>query len=226
MRVGQAGGYSAAFVAMQGLGIMSERAIAAQPLSAEPGSGKGVRVVVLGAGIAGLVAAYELRALGYNCTLLEARERPGGRNWTVRGGDKVVFTDGTTQNCEWGPGYYQNAGPARLPSIHPTILNYCKKLGVELQVEVNMSRSALLQNDAANGGKPVVMRQAVNDTRGHVSELLMKSVDQGFLDSDLSKVDKIACCRFCASMALWMRRANTAGATVQAIRRCQARAMR
>jgi monoamine oxidase len=144
----------------------------------------------------------------------------------VRGGDKVVFTDGTTQNCEWGPGYYQNAGPARLPSIHPTILNYCKKLGVELQVEVNMSRSALLQNDAANGGKPVVMRQAVNDTRGHVSELLMKSVDQGFLDSDLSKVDKIACCRFCASMALWMRRANTAGATVQAIRRCQARAMR
>ncbi len=190
MRVGQAGGYSAAFVAMQGLGIMSERAIAEPPLSAEPGSGKGVKVVVLGGGIAGLVAAYELRALGYDCTLLEARERPGGRNWTVRGGDKVAFTDGTTQSCEWDLGHYQNAGPARLPSIHPTILNYCKKLGVELQVEVNMSRSALLQNDAANGGKPIVMRQAVNDTRGHVSELLMKSVDQGFLDSDLSKEDK------------------------------------
>ncbi len=190
MRVGQAGGYSAAFVAMQGMGLMPDRAARAATLDAAPGSGKGLKVVILGGGIAGLVSAYELRALGYECTVLEARERPGGRNWTVRPGDKVVFTDGTTQACEWDQGHYQNFGPARLPSIHPTILAYCKKLGVELQVEVNMSNSAFLQNDAANGGKPVVMRQAVNDTRGHVSELLMKSVHQGALDADMSKEDR------------------------------------
>ena len=63
LRVGQAGGYSATFLAMQGLGLMQpSRAVA--PLLAAPGSGKGVRVVVLGGGIAGLVAAYELHALG------------------------------------------------------------------------------------------------------------------------------------------------------------------
>ncbi len=189
LRVGQAGGYGAAFLAMQGLGfIQSSRAFAA-PL-AEAGSGKGVRVVVLGAGIAGLVAAYELRALGYECTLLEARSRPGGRNWTVRGGDIVELTDGTKQRCEWEKGQYQNFGPGRLPSVHPNMLRYCRKLGVEMQVEVNMSRSGFLQNDDANGGKPIVMRQAENDTRGYVSELLAKCVQQGALDQEISGEDR------------------------------------
>lgn len=190
LRVGQAGGYSATFLAMQGLGLIQPSRAVAEPLAA-PASGKGVRVVVLGGGIAGLVTAYELRALGYNCTLLEARSRPGGRNWTVRPGDVVQLTDGTNaQRCVWDAGHYQNFGPARLPSIHPTILGYCKKLGVELQVEVNMSRSAFLQNDKANDGKPVVMRQAVNDTRGYVSELLAKCVSNGGLDQELSADDR------------------------------------
>ena len=190
-RVGQAGGFSAAFLAMQGMGLMEARGeIRAESVAAEAGSGKGVKVVVLGGGIAGLVAAYELRALGYTCTVLEARERPGGRNYTVRGGDTVVLDGVAAQTCAWDEGHYQNMGPARLPSIHPNVLGYCKKLGVELQVEVNMTNSAFLQNDAANGGKPVVMRQAVNDTRGHVSELLAKSVKQGALDADVTAADK------------------------------------
>ncbi len=189
-RVGQAGGYSAAFLTMQGLGLMEAQPAPSQPVQAAAGSGKGTRVVVLGGGIAGLVSAYELSALGYQVTVLEARERPGGRNYSVRGADKVVFLDGSTQTCSWETGHYQNFGPARLPSIHPTILGYCKKLGVELQVEVNMTNSAFLQNDAANSGKPVVLRQAVNDTRGHVSELLMKSVKQGALDSEMAPEDR------------------------------------
>ena len=189
LRVGQAGGYSATFLAMQGLGLVQPSRAVAAPLAA-PASGKGVRVAVLGAGIAGLVAAYELRALGYDCTLLEARGRPGGRNWTVRSGDTVEFIDGTKQRCEWGEGQYQNFGPARLPSIHPTMLGYCRKLGVEMQVEVNMSRSAFLQNDNANGGEPIVMRQAENDTRGYVSELLAKCVQQGALDQEISSEDR------------------------------------
>lgn len=189
MRVAQAGGYRATFLAMQGLGFIQPEPAFAAPLAA-PASGKGVRVVILGGGIAGLVAAYELRELGYECTLLEARSRPGGRNWTVRNGDTITFTDGTKQHCNWDSNNYQNFGPARLPSIHPTMLGYCRKLGVELQVEVNMSRSAFLQNDNANNGKPIVMRQAVNDTRGYVSELLSKCVQQGALDQELSGDDR------------------------------------
>jgi monoamine oxidase len=189
-RVGQAGGYSATVIAMQSLGLMPAKALEAPNFAAAPGTGNGIKVVILGGGIAGLVAAYEMKALGYDCTVLEARERPGGRNWSVRGGDKIVFTDGTTQTCEFDAGHYQNVGPARLPSVHKTILGYCKKLGVELQVEVNTSRSSFLQNDAANGGKPVIQRQAINDTRGHVSELLMKCMNKGALDQEMDKTDR------------------------------------
>ena len=189
-QVGQAGGFSATVLAMQSLGMMPAKAETPVSFAAEAGTGKGVKVVVLGGGIAGLVAAYEMQALGYDVTLLEARERPGGRNWSVRGGDTVTFVDGSTQTCSWEPGNYQNFGPARLPSVHTTILGYCKKLGVELQVEVNTSRSSYLQNDAANGGKPVVQRQAINDTRGHVSELLMKCVNGGSLDAEMNKDDR------------------------------------
>ncbi len=77
---------------------------------------------------------------------------------------------------------YWNAGAARLPSHHQTILGYCRELGVPLEVEVNTSRGALLVNPAANGGRPVEMRQAVNDTRGAISELLGKAVNRGALD--------------------------------------------
>jgi len=188
--VGQAGGFSAAFVAMQGLGLMPARAEAAPPLNIPPGSGKGISVAILGGGIAGLVAAYELNSLGFDCKLLEARIRPGGRSWTVRTGDSVIFTDGTVQRCDWESGHYQNFGPARLPSIHTTILGYCRRFGVAMEVEVNSSRSTMLQNDAANGGKPMVQRQVINDTRGHVSELLSKCIAQGALNGDLSAEDR------------------------------------
>ena len=189
-RVGQAGGFSAAFIAMQSLGLAPTSHAHAQTVSAAPNVGKGTSVVVLGGGIAGLVAAYELRSLGFSVVVLEARERPGGRNYTVRPGDTIALNDGSKQQCDWEATHYQNFGPARLPSIHPTILSYCRKLGVELQVEVNSTRSSYLQNDAANGGKPVVQRRVVNDTRGHVSELLMKSVQGGALDQDVSAQDK------------------------------------
>jgi len=190
MRVGQAGGYSAAFLTMQGMGLTPLRAEMPLPLAVAPGTGKGVKVVILGGGIAGLVAAYEMKALGYDCTLLEARERPGGRNWSVRGGDKVIFIDGATQTCAFEPGHYQNVGPARLPSVHRTMLDYCRKLGVQLEVEINTSRSSFLQNDAANGGNPVVQRQVINDTRGHVSELLAKCIAKGSLDQELTAEDR------------------------------------
>ena len=190
MRVGQAGGYSAAFTTMQSLGLMPMKATPAEAIAAAPGSGKGIRLVIAGAGIGGLVAAYEAKKLGYDVTLLEARSRPGGRNFSARKGSKVEFVDGETQTCTWDDGNYQNMGPGRLPSVHGTILGYCRELNVPLEVEVNTSRSTFLQNDNAYGGKPVVQRKAVNDTRGHVSELLSKSISSGALDQELTKEDR------------------------------------
>jgi monoamine oxidase len=189
-RVGQAGGYAATFATMQSLGLLPMKGLHAEPIRAEAGSGKGTKVVVGGAGIGGLGSAAELKKLGYDVTLLEARERPGGRNWSGRKGTVIEFIDGTKQTIEWEEGNYQNLGPARLPSTHWTMLGYCRELGVPLEVEINTSRSTLLQNDKANGGVPIPQRKAINDTRGHVSELLSKCVSQGGLDAEITAEDR------------------------------------
>ena len=188
-QVGRAGGFTAAFSTMQLLGLMPTKAEAKPELKMDRNRGQGVHVVVLGAGIAGLAAAWELRRHGFACTVLEARERPGGRNWTVRRGSKIELNDGSVQTCTFDEGNYQNVGPARLPSVHGTMLSYCKELGVKLEVEVNTSRSTLLQDDAIHGGVPLEQRQVINDTRGQVSELLDKCIVGGALDKELSSDD-------------------------------------
>src|SRR5580693_3476033 len=188
-QVAGAGGYRATYLTMQAMGLLGTAAVA-EPLQLEKGSAHGTKVVILGAGVAGLSAAYELGRAGYDVAVLEARDRVGGRNWTIRRGTRIEMTDGTRQVCEFDPEMYWNSGPARIPSAHQAVLGYCKELGVALEVEINTSRGARLYNPAANGGKPVEMRQAHNDTRGAVSELLGKALNRGALDQELTAQDK------------------------------------
>jgi len=61
--------------------------------------GRGGAVAKPGGGIAGLTTAYELGKAGYKVTILEARMRPGGRNWTVRGGTEETDLNGITQRA-------------------------------------------------------------------------------------------------------------------------------
>jgi monoamine oxidase len=131
-RVPEMGGYSAAFSAMNTLGLMPGAGESVLP-KLELNFGGGKSVVVLGAGIADLGAAYELHKAGFKVMLLEARNRPGGRDWTVRAGSKVEFTDGFAQNCTWSDGSYKNVGPARIPSIHTNLSNAAKNLACPLR---------------------------------------------------------------------------------------------
>src|ERR1700704_6484275 len=163
--VASAGGYRATYLTMQAMGLIGVAA-EAEPLALEKGTAHGTKVVVLGAGVAGLSAAYELGKAGYDVTVLEARDRVGGRNWTIRRGAKLDMTDASRQVCEFDSDLYWNSGPARLPSHPQAVLGYCGGFGAPREVEVNPSRGALLLNPAANGGKPIEMRQAINDARG------------------------------------------------------------
>ena len=54
--------------------------------AAKPSALSGVSVLVAGAGLAGLTAAYDLAAMGAAVTVVEARDRVGGRVWTIRDG--------------------------------------------------------------------------------------------------------------------------------------------
>ncbi|KAJ6445382.1 Amidase [Purpureocillium lavendulum] len=52
-----------------------------------------VDVVVIGAGLSGLKAAYEVQQAGYSCAVVEARDRVGGKTWSSDRTDKGKFVD-------------------------------------------------------------------------------------------------------------------------------------
>src|SRR5690349_4938813 len=123
-QVGAVGGAGAMYLAMEALGLAIPTPAGAENFKVPAGSGKGRSVVILGAGIAGLVSAYGLQKAGYRVTVLEARDRIGGRAWTLRGGDRIVQTGRPDQIATFDPGLYFNSGAARLPSTHRLILSY------------------------------------------------------------------------------------------------------
>lgn len=77
------------------------------------------KVIILGAGMSGLVAAYELTQLGHEVVILEARMRPGGRVHTLH----EPFSDGL----------YAEAGAARIPDNHDLTLKYVKAFELPLE---------------------------------------------------------------------------------------------
>ncbi|GAB4383667.1 MAG: flavin monoamine oxidase family protein [Elainellaceae cyanobacterium] len=189
--VGRAGGAAAVFTTMKAMGLLPSAARGAERPNLPMGSGTGTKVVILGAGIAGMTAAYELSKAGYDCTILEALDRSGGRCWTIRGGDTIEETD-SSQTCAFDSAdhLYLNPGPARIPYHHQGLLGYCKEFGVPLEVIVNENRAAYFQDDAAFGGQAVLNRRVINDSRGYIAELLAKAVSQNALDQEISLTDK------------------------------------
>ena len=138
----------------------------------------------------GLTAAYELSKAGFDCRILEANYRAGGRNYTARQGDFIEQEGMPRQICLFDEGQYLNTGPGRIPYHHQALLEYCRDFSVELQVYVMENRAALFQNPDAFAGKSVANRRVANDTRGYISEMLAKVVNKGSLDKEMTTDDK------------------------------------
>lgn len=145
------------------------------------------RVIVLGGGVAGLATAYELGLIGYDCTVLEARSRPGGRNWTIRAGTEETELGGEKQVCRFDAGLFINGGPMRIAHHHATTLAYCREFGIPLVVFPNTNEAAYLYRE---GFPRVRLREVRSDWRGYTAELLAKVVRQGQLDTALSADDR------------------------------------
>lgn len=195
-RVGATGGAGAMFATMGALGLApsaeATTKVPFQPPQASDFRLRGraaAKVVVLGAGVAGLAAAYELGKAGYQVTILEAQDRVGGRNRTLRGGDRLTEIGGATQRIGFSGDTYMNAGPARIAQWMTT-MDYCRELGVPLEVFTNSNAEAYLYNESSGMKAPVKWRTAKADVFGYISELLAKATDQGALDQRLTSTDK------------------------------------
>lgn len=200
--LGMVCGATAVYGAMEGLGLIASPANA-EPLDFVPPQAGDVprsrdgapKVAILGAGTAGLTAAYELGKAGYDCHILEARDRPGGRAKTIRRGDRLTDTDGVTQVCQFDKGQYYNAGPHRIPSHHVT-LDYCRELGVPIEPMINANAQGFYYHENTPNtdhgelaSTTVTHRVAKADVYGYISELLVHAVDQGALDDLLTASD-------------------------------------
>jgi monoamine oxidase len=75
-------------------------------------------VVIVGAGLAGLVAAFELKRQGHRPVVLEAQNRVGGRVYTLR---------------SFATGMYAEAGAMRIPRAHDLTMAYCELFGLEMR---------------------------------------------------------------------------------------------
>lgn len=185
--IGVAGGSSLMLNAMTTMGHALP-----SPYTGPPqldGAPQGARVLVLGAGLAGMVAAYELRRAGYQVQILEYQNRAGGRCWTLKGGDSFEEMGGYSQTCEFSEGQYINIGPWRIPHHHRAVLDYCQRLGVQLEVFVQENQNAYLHSTTAFDGRPQRYREVFSDYIGSVSELLAKAVDRDRLGQAISRED-------------------------------------
>ena len=186
--IGTAAGSAMMYQAMGELGYAAESGYAG-PVKLS-GDVKGATVLVLGGGVAGLTAALEMRDAGYKVQLLEYQNRPGGRSWSIRGGDTVTELGGFTQKCQFDSGFYINPGPMRIPHHHYALMDYCRRLNVALEPFNIVNYNAYIHNSKAFGGKPKRYREVQADFDGYVAELLAKCTAQNKLDESVTKEDR------------------------------------
>lgn len=140
-------------------------------------------ILIIGAGMAGLVAASLLKEVGHHVTILEANDRVGGRVYTIR----APFSDHL----------YFNAGPMRIPEKHHLTFEYINKFKLPTNLFINRTPNDLI---FANGIKtrlqlfekdPSILKFPVApNERGKSSEELLFSVIQpiiNFINQDPEK---------------------------------------
>ncbi len=127
------------------LATLSNRAFSSPRASLDVG--------IVGAGLAGLVCANELKFAGVNARLYEAADRAGGRQWSMRG---------------FGPGSQTiERGGELIDNLHKTMIGYAREFGGTLE-DVNKFPGEVLYQFA---GKNYAESEVVREYRAFVAAM-------------------------------------------------------
>ncbi len=126
-------------------------------------------VIVVGAGLAGLIAADALVAAGWDVTVIEARDRVGGRTWsdTASNGARIE------RGAEW------------VEDGHTHLIALCNRFGTPL-VNAGMS-----YHDRRPIGGPPVSDEELVTGRKHVRELLRVLGNRVYETSVAEAIDRL-----------------------------------
>jgi len=140
--------------------------------------GRAERVTILGAGLAGLVAGWELKNAGHDVTILEAQLRPGGRVHTIR--------EGLSDDL------YAEAGAARIPATHTVTREWARYFGLELEpfLPTGLSQVALLKGKRVKTpmGEPVDMSQVPLDLTPEERRVGLSNLDEHYYGELMRKI--------------------------------------
>ncbi|MEL6714467.1 MAG: FAD-dependent oxidoreductase [Planctomycetota bacterium] len=146
-----------------------------------------MKVLILGAGAAGMMCARELEARGLRLTLVEAQKRMGGRCFTLRAGTRVKEDGHPEQTCSFEGDRYFNPGPARIAQHHRTV-RLCRELGVGLEPFVNRNYAAFQHTSKGPWkGRRVPLRDLDFDLRGRTYELLYERIEDRTIAPELDE---------------------------------------
>ena len=170
------------------LGVLAAGALYGSPFAAlalepRPLTRRGApkKVLVLGAGLAGLSAAWQLSAAGHDVTILEAQRRPGGRVLTLR----EPFSDGL----------YAEAGAGRIPETHNLTLHYVELCGLSLDPfhptqgkQVACFRGKRIPYSSL---KSIDMAEVPLDLKPEERQLGLEGIDEKYVARPLRQLDDL-----------------------------------
>ena len=117
--------------------------------------------------------------LGYDFRILEARDRVGGLAWTVRRGTEHTEIGGERQVCTFDEGQHVNVGAWRIPYTHTGVLNYCKELGVPLQIFLNEADGSYFYYEGTAAGSLSNTRVRLREVKADLDRPHQRAARQG-----------------------------------------------
>lgn len=150
----------------------------ALPQQAAQRYGSGKRITVVGAGLAGLAAGWELTRAGHDVTILEAQLHPGGRVHTIR--------EGLSDDL------YAEAGAGRIPNTHTVTLEWVKHFGLILEpfFPNDGAEVALLRHKRVKMpmGRPLDMSQVPLDLTPDERRIGLANLDEHYYGETMRKI--------------------------------------